>query len=44
MDTIDRSSTEFKSYLELYERAPLLELGRLADAERYRHHPDEVVT
>src|SRR6266508_5324152 len=44
MDTIDRSSTEFKSYLELYERAPLLELGRLADAERYRHHPENVVT
>jgi cyclic dehypoxanthinyl futalosine synthase len=44
MDAVDRGSSEFQSYLELYERAPLLELGRLADAERYRHHPDEVVT
>jgi cyclic dehypoxanthinyl futalosine synthase len=44
MDLIDRNSGEFRDYLELYERAPLLELGRLADAERYRHHPDEIVT
>jgi cyclic dehypoxanthinyl futalosine synthase len=43
-DVIDRDSVEFKEYLELYEHAPLLELGRLADAERYRHHPDEIVT
>lgn len=43
-DIIDRTSAEFREYLELYQRAPLLELGRLADAERYRHHPDEVVT
>jgi len=43
-DVIDRASGEFQDYLELYERAPLLELGRLADAERYRQHPDEVVT
>src|SRR5882757_10170479 len=41
---VDRASAEFRSYLELYERAPLLELGRLADAQRYRHHPEEVVT
>jgi len=41
---IDRTSSEFREYLELYERAPLLELARLADQERYRHHPDEVVT
>jgi cyclic dehypoxanthinyl futalosine synthase len=41
---VDRTSSEFGEYLELYERASLLELGRLADAERYRHHPDEVVT
>ena len=41
---VDRSSGEFKDYLELYEHASLLELGRLADHERYRHHPDEVVT
>src|SRR5512147_1507686 len=44
MTIVDRSSPEFREYLELYERAPLLELGQLADAERYRHHPDEVVT
>jgi cyclic dehypoxanthinyl futalosine synthase len=43
-DVTDRDSVEFKEYLELYEHAPLLELGRLADAERYRHHPDEIVT
>jgi cyclic dehypoxanthinyl futalosine synthase len=41
---IDRTSKEFRDYLALYETAPLLELGRLADAERYRHHPDEAVT
>jgi cyclic dehypoxanthinyl futalosine synthase len=44
MESIDRSSAEFREALALYESAPLLELGRLADAERYRHHPDEVVT
>ncbi|HET7602480.1 MAG TPA: cyclic dehypoxanthinyl futalosine synthase [Gemmatimonadales bacterium] len=44
MDTVDRSSPEFRDYLELYERAPLLELGRLADQERWRLHPDPVVT
>jgi len=44
METVDRTTREFRDYLELYEAAPLLELGRLADAERYRHHPDEVVT
>jgi cyclic dehypoxanthinyl futalosine synthase len=44
MDTVDRTSSEFRDYLELYEKASLLELGRLADAERYRHHPEEVVT
>jgi cyclic dehypoxanthinyl futalosine synthase len=41
---VDRDSSEFKAYLDLYQHAPLLELGRLADLERYRHHPDEVVT
>jgi len=44
METVDRATPEFREYLELYESASLLELGRLADAERYRHHPDEVVT
>ena len=41
---VDRSSSEFKEYLELYERASLLELGQLADAERWRHHPENLVT
>lgn len=44
MDVVDRHSTEFRDYLALYQHAPLLELGRLADQQRYRHHPDEVVT
>jgi cyclic dehypoxanthinyl futalosine synthase len=44
MTLVDRTSSDFKSYLELYDRASLLELGRLADAERWRHHPDSVVT
>jgi hypothetical protein len=38
MSLIDRSSSEFKEYLELYQRAPLLELGQLADAERCTSH------
>ena len=33
-----------RSSLELYQKADLLELGRLADAERWRQHPDPVVT
>lgn len=41
---IDRSTPEFQSYLDLYERAPLLELGHLADAVRERRHPENVVT
>ncbi|HET8622992.1 MAG TPA: cyclic dehypoxanthinyl futalosine synthase [Gemmatimonadales bacterium] len=41
---VDRSSSEFLQYLELYERADLLELGSLADAERWRQHPDPIVT
>jgi cyclic dehypoxanthinyl futalosine synthase len=44
MSITDRSSSEFRSYLELYEQAPLLELGRLADAERWRQHPETAVT
>ena len=40
-DVVDRTSSEFKNYLELYEHAPLLELGQLADAERWRQHPGE---
>jgi cyclic dehypoxanthinyl futalosine synthase len=42
--TVDRASGEFREVLELYQRAELLELGLLADAERWRQHPDPVVT
>jgi cyclic dehypoxanthinyl futalosine synthase len=41
---IDRNAAEFRDYLTLYETAPLLELGALAERERYRHHADEAVT
>src|SRR5919106_5859828 len=44
MGVVDRPSREFKARLERYERAPLLELGQLADAERWRQHPENVVT
>lgn len=44
MDTIDRSSGEFRDALELYQRASLLELGELADRARWQLHPDPVVT
>src|SRR5438045_1990068 len=44
MSVVDRTSSEFSSYLELYQKASLLELGQLADAERWRQHPDNVVT
>src|SRR5919197_5027215 len=44
MTLVDRTSSEFKAYLELYEQAPLLELGQLADAERWRQQPENWVT
>ncbi|HQR18552.1 MAG TPA: dehypoxanthine futalosine cyclase, partial [Gemmatimonadales bacterium] len=44
MYDVDRSSAEFRDYLELYERADLLELGRRADAVRWELHPEPVVT
>src|ERR1041385_7682974 len=44
MSVVDRTSSEFISYLELYGQAELLELGSLADAERWRLHPEPVVT
>ena len=44
MSVVDRTSSEFTEYLELYERASLLALGELADAERWRQHPENVVT
>ncbi|MEP6571299.1 MAG: cyclic dehypoxanthinyl futalosine synthase [Gemmatimonadota bacterium] len=44
MSHIDRTSGAFLEHLDLYEHASLLELGRLADANRWRHHPENVVT
>jgi len=44
MSVVDRTSSEFKALLELYERAPLLELGQVADEERWRQHPENEVT
>ncbi len=41
---MDRSSSEFREFLELYDGAPLLELGALADQKRHELHPDGVVT
>jgi cyclic dehypoxanthinyl futalosine synthase len=41
---VDRTTAEFRAYLELYEKAPLLELGRLADETRWTLHPENVVT
>lgn len=42
--TIDRESGEFRDLLDLYQRAPLLELGAAADAVRWRLHPEPVVS
>jgi cyclic dehypoxanthinyl futalosine synthase len=36
--------SEAAELLELYQRAPLVELGALADAERRRLHPDDTIT
>ncbi|MBA3258709.1 MAG: dehypoxanthine futalosine cyclase [Gemmatimonadales bacterium] len=44
MTVTDRTSSDFRAALDLYEHASLLELGRLADAERRRHHPESTVT
>ena len=44
MHPIDRTSGEFRDYLDLYENASLLDLGQLADQERWRLHPDPIVT
>src|SRR5256886_3137842 len=41
---VDRTSAAFRSFLDLYEHASLLELGRLADAVRWKLHPENVVT
>ena len=41
---IDRTAPEFRSFLDLYEHASLLELGQLADAARWKLHPENVVS
>jgi len=41
---IDRTSSEFRSFVDLYRDAPLLELGAAADAARWKLHPENVVT
>ena len=41
---VDRTSREFQSYVDLYQRASLLELGNLAHRARWRLHPENVVT
>jgi cyclic dehypoxanthinyl futalosine synthase len=41
---VDRTAPEFRAFLDLYEHASLLELGQLADAARWRLHPENVVT
>jgi len=41
---IDRTASEFKRTVELYDRASLLELGAQADAARWRLHPEPVVS
>jgi cyclic dehypoxanthinyl futalosine synthase len=43
-DAVDRTTSEFQGYLELYQRASLLELGQLADAARWQQHPEPVVS
>jgi cyclic dehypoxanthinyl futalosine synthase len=44
MTVVSRTSSEFKDALKLYQEADLLELGRLADAERWRLHPENAVS
>src|SRR2546430_6752464 len=41
---VDRTSSEFRGFVEVYDRAPLLELGALADQARWQLHPENVVT
>ena len=44
MTATDRSAGEFREALDLYQNAPLLELGRMADEVRWRKHPENIVT
>ncbi len=41
---VDRTTPEFRAFLDLYEHASLLELGQMADAARWQLHPENVVT
>ena len=41
---LDRTTPEFRGFVDLYERAPMLELGALADQARWRLHPENVVS
>jgi len=41
---VDRSAPEFRSFVDLYRDAPLLELGAAADRARWTLHPESVVT
>jgi cyclic dehypoxanthinyl futalosine synthase len=41
---VDRNAPAFREALELYQRAPLLELGQLADDVRWQLHPDPIVS
>ena len=41
---VDRTTSEFRSYVDLSRDAPLLELGAAADAARWKLHPENVVT
>ena len=37
---VDRTSSEFRSAVQLYAQASLLELGALADQARWKLHPE----
>ncbi len=41
---IQRNSSDFRHFLDLYENAPLLELGMMADQKRWELHPEPEVT
>ncbi len=41
---VDRNSVEFTEFLELYQKAPLLELGSVADQKREDLHPEGIVS
>jgi cyclic dehypoxanthinyl futalosine synthase len=41
---INRNTAEFRELVDLYQRAPLLELGAMADTLRMQLHPEGIVT